>query len=113
MSMPAIFLSNLFLFSGSEGGIATCIISPLWKASSYVSHKDNNPVTPDKIIIFTNTIRKPAVIELDRIREVQFHVKDKVRLLLSDGKKKDINLIPMDANDEVLFIDTLKEVTKS
>jgi beta propeller repeat protein len=70
-------------------------------------------ITPDKIIIFTNTIRKPAVIELDRIREVQFHIKDKVRLLLSDGKKKDINLIPMDANDEVLFIDTLKEVTKS
>lgn len=70
-------------------------------------------ITPDNIIIFPYTIRKPTIIEIVRIREVNFHVKDKVQLLLSDGKTVNINLIFMDVNDEVMFIDALKEVTKS
>ena len=66
-------------------------------------------ITDDKIMVFTSACRKPKIIPWNMVKDINFHVKDKIELHLSNGKKVTLHMYLLDVDFEVLLVQALKQ----
>ena len=67
-------------------------------------------ITDDKIMIFPSKIWRPKIIPWNIVSNIDFHLKNKIELILSNGKKVKIKMSSLSVDDEVQVIQKLKQV---
>ena len=67
-------------------------------------------ITDDKIMIFPSKIWRPKIISWNTVSNIDFHLKNKIELMLSNGKKVKIKMSSLSVDDDVQVIQKLKQV---